>query len=66
MEEMAASYSDQLGLPATDLCTYLREDISYEPDEKMQAGLQLFYELAQKHGIIQTLRPLVTVDCDRK
>ena len=30
---------------------YLSENISYAPDESMQAGMELYFELASKHGL---------------
>ena len=33
-------------------------DISFELDEAMRAGLELFFDLAHKHGVIRSLRPL--------
>jgi chorismate dehydratase len=36
---------------------YLRENIVYRLDEREQAGLRRFYELAVKHGVVATTRP---------
>jgi hypothetical protein len=40
------------------LVAYLRENICYEVDEEMRAGLELYFRLAHKHGLIPELRPL--------
>jgi len=45
-------------LQFAEIKSYLLENISYELDEELRAGLNLFYSLAQKHGIIQEVRPL--------
>ena len=57
-EEIAAQYANELHLPRTELRSYLRENIAYELDNEMQAGLDLFYRLAHKHGLVQSVRPL--------
>ena len=56
--EIASLYSPEVGLPPEEIRSYLLENISFELDEEMSAGLALFYRLAQKHGIIQDVRPL--------
>jgi chorismate dehydratase len=58
VEEIAALYESELGLPRDELREYLLENISFALDEEMRAGLDLFYRLAHKHGIIPALRPL--------
>ena len=56
--EIASIYSRAVGLPPDEITTYLLENISYELDEEMSAGLELFYKLARKHRIIEEVRPL--------
>ncbi len=58
VEEIAALYSETIGLPPREIKTYLLENISFALDEEMRAGLDLFYRLAHKHGIIGQVRPL--------
>jgi chorismate dehydratase len=58
VEEIAALYESELGLPRDELREYLLENISFTLDEEIRAGLDLFYRLAHKHGIITALRPL--------
>jgi len=58
VDEIVAHYEPMLGLPPADLRTYLLENISFELDEEMRAGLSLFFELAREHKIISDLRPL--------
>jgi len=57
-EEIARQYEGELGLSRPELLSYLRENICYELDEEMHAGLELFYHLAHKHGLTKTARPL--------
>jgi chorismate dehydratase len=56
--EIAAQYEGELGLPQSELREYLSENIVFRLDEEMRAGLDLFYKLAHRHGIISALRPL--------
>jgi chorismate dehydratase len=38
--------------------SYLRENIRYALGAREQAGLQRFYQLAEKHGVVDATRPL--------
>lgn len=38
---------------------YLRDNIRYELGEREEAGLRMYFELAEKHGLVDTLRPVV-------
>ena len=58
LEDIVAQYEKQLGLPRAELRTYLLENICFRLDEEMRAGLELFYKLAHRHGIIKEARPL--------
>ncbi|HJQ30599.1 MAG TPA: menaquinone biosynthesis protein [Pyrinomonadaceae bacterium] len=58
VEEIAAEYERELGRPRAELFRYLTRNICFELDEAMRAGLELFFSLAHKHGVIQSLRPL--------
>jgi chorismate dehydratase len=58
VEEIVASYAAALRLPPDELRTYLLENISFTLDAEMRAGLDLFYRLAHKHGLLDALRPL--------
>lgn len=58
VEEIASLYQKVVGLPLGEIKTYLLENISFALDEEMRAGLDLFYRLAHKHGIIEQVRPL--------
>jgi chorismate dehydratase len=58
VDEIVAHYERRLGLPTRELRAYLLENISFELDAEMRAGLNLFYDLAREHGIISEARPL--------
>jgi chorismate dehydratase len=38
--------------------TYLRDNIRYALGEREEAGIRRYYELAEKHGLVDGLRPL--------
>ena len=56
--EIAEQYARELHLPRAELLSYLRENICFTLDEEMRGGLELYFRLALRHGLIDTLRPL--------
>jgi len=57
-EEIIDFYQPLLGLPREDLQKYLGENLSFSIDDELRAGLDLYYELAYKHKLIPTVKPL--------
>lgn len=57
-EEIIDVYKPILGWSRDDLRTYLNENISFFMDAELAAGLNLFYQLAHKHGLIPGVKPL--------
>jgi chorismate dehydratase len=57
-EEIAAAYEELLKLPRAELLAYLRENICYELNEEMREGLELYFRLAYRHGLVPDARPL--------
>ena len=51
--EIAANYAPQTGLELPTLVEYLSQNISYSIDPSMQQGLELYLELAYKHGLTE-------------
>ena len=51
-------YQSRIPLSRKELTTYLTENITFEVDEMMRRGMQLYFELAAKHGLIENIRPL--------
>jgi predicted solute-binding protein len=41
---------------------YLSENISYSIDENMREGLELYFKLAKKNGLIEKDKPLRFID----
>ncbi len=58
LDEIIDLYQPVLGLPRPELQAYLEKNISFSLDRDLTQGLQLFYELAQKHNLINALKPL--------
>jgi chorismate dehydratase len=58
LDEIAGFYARETGLPAAELIEYLSTNISFELDAEMLAGMELFFALAHKHGLIPAVRPL--------
>lgn len=55
---IAANYSASTGLAPYDMLSYLSDNISYSIDNSMQNGMDLYFDLAKKHGLIEQNRPL--------
>ena len=59
-EEIVAFYEPLLNLSREELRTYLSENISFSLNDEMRAGMDLYFQLAYKHGLIPALKPLKT------
>ena len=57
-EEIGARYAAELRLPRAELLSYLRDNLCFELNEEMRAGLELYFHLAHKHGLAPAARPL--------
>lgn len=60
-EEIVACYEPLLNLAKDELRSYLSENISFSLDDEMLAGMDLYFRLAYKHGLIPALKPLKTL-----
>ena len=58
IDEIAANYVNDIALTSDELKRYLTTNISYSIDEPMQKGLELYFELALKSGLIERNKPL--------
>lgn len=61
LPEIVSNYESDLSLSREELTTYLSENISYTIDDSMQRGLELYFTLAQKHGLIPSIKPLTFI-----
>jgi len=58
VEDIIGGYQDKIPMPVSDLRKYLTENIVFHVDDSMRRGLQLYYELAFKQRLIETVKPL--------
>jgi chorismate dehydratase len=58
LDEIIANYETEIALSRKDFKKYLSENISYEIDESMQLGLELYFRLANKNGLLEGCKPL--------
>lgn len=56
--EIASRYADTVGLSLDEIRTYLLDNISFKMGAELRAGLDLYFRLAQRHGLIAEARPL--------
>ncbi|HEV7475528.1 MAG TPA: menaquinone biosynthesis protein [Pyrinomonadaceae bacterium] len=58
LEEIISQYENEVPLPRAEIRTYLTENITFQVDESLAQGMSLYFELAQKHGLIDENKPL--------
>lgn len=58
VEEIVQSYAEKIPMSVKDLRKYLTENIVFHVDDSMKRGLQLYFELAFEHRLIETVKPL--------
>lgn len=58
LEEIVAAYQDKIPMAVEELRNYLTENIVFNVDESMEKGLRLYFELAFKHKLINSVKPL--------
>lgn len=51
LEEIARIESPRVGLPAAECLAYLRDNLRFHLGPREQQGLELFYRLAERHGL---------------
>jgi chorismate dehydratase len=61
VDEIAANYSERVGLSQEEMKVYLTENITYTPDSSMLDGMELYFSLAKKHGLIDANKPLISI-----
>ena len=58
IDEIVANYEKEIKLPPGDFKTYLTENISYSVSDSMLGGMELYFRLAAKNGLIAENKPL--------
>ncbi len=54
-DEIVERYAGNMPLTRAALRAYLHQSIAYRPDDSMLEGMNLFFRLAHKHGLIESL-----------
>jgi chorismate dehydratase len=57
LDQIAAGYEDK-SLTPEEIQDYLTRNIAFQLDEDMMKGLQLYFDLALKHELIESAKPL--------
>ena len=57
LDEIVANYETHISLPREDFKKYLSENISYKIDDSMRQGLELYFRLAYKNKLVESLKP---------
>jgi chorismate dehydratase len=58
IDEIVSNYETDLTLSREELHAYMSENISYSIDDSMREGLDLYFALAHKQGLIPEMKPL--------
>ncbi|HMO81267.1 MAG TPA: menaquinone biosynthesis protein [Pyrinomonadaceae bacterium] len=58
IDQIAANYEEELYMSGEELVEYLTDSIAYSIDDTMRRGIDLYFELAEKNGLIPRFRPL--------
>ena len=56
---IARNYSENIGIDESEMLKYLSTNISYSVDDSMRQGMELYFELAAKYGLIAKNRELI-------
>ncbi len=58
LDEVILDYESPIHLSGEEIRQYLTENISFRVEAEMEKGLELFFELARKHKLIDEAKPL--------
>ena len=58
IDAISANYSPEIGLSVEAMRDYLSQNISYEIDDSMRRGMELYFDLAKQHCLISENKPL--------
>lgn len=58
LNEIVSNYVEDIPLSRESLTEYLSENISYGMDDEMAGGLDLYFSLCERHGLIEKARSL--------
>jgi len=58
IDSIIANYEGEIRLGADEMRTYLSQNISYAIDDSMRHGLELYFELAAKHRLVDRAKEM--------
>ncbi len=58
LDEIAAGYEGKPALSSDEIKDYLTRNIAFQMDDEMKKGLELYFDLARKHELINDAKPL--------
>ncbi len=58
LDEIISNYKSEIPISREDFHNYLTQNISFSIDDAMQKGLELYFDLAYKNGLIDDLKRL--------
>ena len=58
VEKIISECEAEMPLPRAEIRKYLTENITFHLDDELKKGMRLYFELAQKHGLIESNKPL--------
>lgn len=61
-DEIVNRYQNLLGLSRDSLRDYLDKNICFKLDDELLSGLDLYFQFALKHGLLDEVRPLKTLE----
>jgi chorismate dehydratase len=62
MEEIVSSYANTTPLQPDDIRNYLTRNIVFHLDDALTQGMETYFQLAEKHGLIPQQKPLSFVE----
>jgi chorismate dehydratase len=60
LDQIAAGYEDKSLTPG-EIQEYLTRNIEFQMDEDMTKGLELYFDLALKHQLIESAKPIALI-----
>ena len=58
IDRVISNYEQKVPLSRDEMRRYLTENITFRLDERLEEGMRLYFELAEKHGLINQRRQL--------
>ena len=62
VDEIVSNYLPDIKIGEDEFRSYLTRNISYTLDDKLQSGMQLYFDLAGRHGLCDRVRDLKYAD----